>query len=135
MVLVVDCATLFALAEKTSSCKTLLISHLRAELTERKQRVARYCGTIGGLPRSYLSLHRLLQTPLSPCQQHASSELALISMPTGTLLIGVEEGHHLEDRGFVTKQNTLCQVTVGNNTYKTDAARHGGSNPIWEERC
>lgn len=55
-------------------------------------------------------------------------------MPTGTLLIGVEEGHNLEDRGFVTKQNTLCQVTVGSNTYKTDAARHGGSNPIWEER-
>lgn len=55
-------------------------------------------------------------------------------MPTGTLLIGVEEGHNLEDRGFVTKQNPLCQVTVGSSTYKTDAARHGGSHPIWEER-
>lgn len=55
-------------------------------------------------------------------------------MPTGTLLIGVEEGHGLEDRGFVTKQNPLCQINVGSNTYKTDAARHGGSQPLWEER-
>ena len=55
-------------------------------------------------------------------------------MPTGTLLIGVEEGHDLEDRGFVTKQNPLCQVNVGSITHKTDAARHGGANPIWEER-
>ena len=55
-------------------------------------------------------------------------------MPTGTLLIGVEEGHNLEDRGFVTKQNPLCQVNVGSITHKTDAARHGGANPIWEER-
>ncbi|DBA93336.1 hypothetical protein WJX79_002064 [Trebouxia sp. C0005] len=55
-------------------------------------------------------------------------------MPTGTLLIGVEEGHNLEDRGFVTKQNPLCQVNVGSVTHKTDAARHGGANPIWEER-
>ena len=56
-------------------------------------------------------------------------------MPTGTLLIGVEEGHNLEDRGFVTKQNPLCQINIGSITHKTDAARHGGANPIWEERC
>lgn len=55
-------------------------------------------------------------------------------MPTGTLLIGVEEGHNLEDRGFVTKQNPLCQINIGSITHKTDAARHGGANPIWEER-
>ena len=55
-------------------------------------------------------------------------------MPTGTLLIGVEDGHDLEDKGFITKQNPLCQVNVGSSTYKTDAARHGGSNPLWEER-
>lgn len=55
-------------------------------------------------------------------------------MPKGTLLIGVEEGKGLEDRGFVTKQNPMCQVTVGKSTFKTDAARHGGSNPLWEER-
>lgn len=55
-------------------------------------------------------------------------------MSKGTLLIGVEEGKGLEDRGFVTKQNPMCQVTVGESTFKTDAARHGGSNPLWEER-
>lgn len=55
-------------------------------------------------------------------------------MPTGTLLIGVEDGHDLDDKGFMTKQNPLCQINVGSNTYRTDAARHGGSNPLWEER-
>ncbi|KAL3137586.1 hypothetical protein ABBQ38_004870 [Trebouxia sp. C0009 RCD-2024] len=52
----------------------------------------------------------------------------------GSLLIGVETGHDLEDKGFVTKQNPLCQINIGENTYRTDAARHGGSNPLWEER-
>ena len=56
-------------------------------------------------------------------------------MPKGTLLIGVEEGKGLEDRGFVTKQNPVCEVIVGKSTFKTDAARHGGKTPLWEERC